>query len=187
MNRRLIKRGQALEALFFRKQDAALIAQHERLEHKRRTREALAEVSGIQNPQVLDTLMQLDITPSIMASLAVVPLMEVAWADGLVQEKERETILASASECGICKKSVDYELLEAWLNHRPPKKLLAAWTHFISGLCETMTAPEREALRFELLSHAQAVAEAAGGFLGLTSKISAREQAILDEMSAAFK
>ncbi len=185
MNARQIRRGQALEALFFRKQDDALIAQHERLEHKRRTREALAEVSGIRNPQVLDKLMELEVSPSIMASLSIVPLVEVAWADGKVQDEEREAILAAAKK-GIGEKSIDHELLEAWLNHCPPPKLLQAWTHFISGLCETMTETERNALKTELISHAQAVAEAAGGFLGLTSKISAREQAILDEMTAVF-
>ncbi len=119
MNARQIRRGQALEALFFRKQDDALIAQHERLEHKRRTREALAEVSGIRNPQVLDKLMELEVSPSIMASLSIVPLVEVAWADGKVQDEEREAILAAAKK-GIGEKSIDHELLEAWLNHCPP-------------------------------------------------------------------
>ena len=81
---------------------------------------------------------------------------------------------------------MDYELLDVWLKHRPPKKLLHAWTHFIAGLCETMSETERSALKSELLSHARAVAESAGGILGLTSKISAHEQAVLDEMAAAF-
>lgn len=186
MDEMLGRRGQKLEELFFHEKNKALIEQHQRLEQLRHTRKALEEVSGIQNHQLLDKLMELDVSPAILASLAVVPLVEVAWADGTIHENERKAILSAATANGIGNISVDYELLETWMEKRPPKKLLKAWTHFIAGLCETMSETERNALKSELLSHAQAVAESAGGFLGLTSKISAQEQAVLDEMAAAF-
>jgi hypothetical protein len=186
MNRMMNQRGKALEAMFFHKHDQTLIEQHERLEHIRRTRKALTEVSGIENPRILDKLMELEVSPAILASLSVIPLVEVAWADGKVQEKERKAILAATEESGFKGKSVDNALLEAWLKRRPPKNMLSAWKHYISGLCEKLNEAERNSLKSELLARAHAVAEASGGILGFGLKISAQEQDMLDTMAEAF-
>jgi hypothetical protein len=49
-----------------------------------------------------------------------------------------------------------------------------------------MTPSERQPLRDAVLRQAREVAEAAGGFLGLGSKVSASEQAVLDDLARAF-
>ncbi len=186
MNDGLKKLGRSLEEQFFKKRDAELIEQRKQLEQMERTREDLAEISGIRNPKVLDKFIELEISPSILASLAILPLVEVAWADGKLDEKEKKAILAGAANSGISKGSVDYALLDGWLKQRPPSELLEAWIHYIAGLCEIMSRNEIDALRLELLMRAKKVAEAAGGFLGITSKISAEEQIIFKKMESAF-
>jgi hypothetical protein len=50
-----------------------------------------------------------------------------------------------------------------------------------------MDAADRNRLKSELLGRARRVAEAAGGFLGLGSKVSRAEEAILTELAAAFE
>jgi tellurite resistance protein len=135
---------------------------------------------------VLDALVELDVAPDLVASLALVPLVEVAWADGHVDPRERDAILAGAVKTGVARKSVDYTLLEEWLKHRPPAKLMKAWTHYVEGLCEALDEAGRLALQHDLLDRARAVAEAAGGFLGLTSKVSAAEQDVLAKLERAF-
>jgi hypothetical protein len=184
--RSLNQRGRALEAIFFRAQSASLQASQKELEAMEQTEKKIGEISRIKNPEVLRKLVELKIAPDLLATLALVPLVEVAWADFEVQEKEREAILAAAGKSGFAKGSCDYTLLEQWLQKRPPAKLLDAWIQYVRGLCEVLSDPEREAMKVTLLGHAREVAEAAGGFLGLGNKVSDGEQAILDKMEKAF-
>jgi hypothetical protein len=44
----------------------------------------------------------------------------------------------------------------------------------------------KQALKQDLLGRARVVAEAAGGFLGLGTRISSAEQAVLTELEQAF-
>ncbi|MBF0122871.1 MAG: hypothetical protein HQL21_05645 [Candidatus Omnitrophica bacterium] len=182
----LNERGLSLEELFFRKRDAELIAQQRRLEQIKRSREALAEVSGIHNSKVLDKLIELEISPQVLASMALVPLIEVAWADGSVSDEEREAVLAGAHENGFEKGSVDYALLQNWLQSPPSDKLLDAWMHYVQGACEIMSAQERNSFKKDLIGRARKVAEASGGVLGLALKISPKERAVLKKMESAF-
>jgi len=179
-------RGRQLEDLFFAKQDALLIEKRRELEHMERTRKALAEVSGIQDSAVLDKLMELEITPDLLASLAVVPLLEVAWADGHVDDRERAAVLAGAAGSGFGALTVDYSLLEEWLRRRPPPKLLSAWMHYIRDLCGRLGDDERRRLKSEIMTRTRQVADAAGGFLGLTSRVSPSEQAMIEKLAGAF-
>ena len=183
MDDALAKRGHSLEEMFFKERDAQLITQRKKLEHMENTRKALADVSGIRNPKVLDKLVELEVSPSTLASLAVLPLVEVAWADGHLDEKEKQAVLAESAKGGITKESIDYAMLDAWLKERPSPKLLEAWIHYIAGLREVMGPQELNDLKSGLLDRAKKVAEAAGGFL---SKISTEEKAVLKKMEDAF-
>lgn len=186
MDNSLYECGISLEEAFFRKRDAELIEQHRKIEKMERTRAAMAEISGIHDPAVLDKLIALEISPEVLASIAVVPLIEIAWADGHVDPREHKAVLAAAAENGMGKGSIDYDLFENWLKHRPPAALLDAWVHYIEGLCATMTAQECLALKAELIGRARKVAEAAGGILGVAFKVSSHERAVLKKMEDAF-
>lgn len=186
MDSRLNEYGHSLEEAFFRKRDAELIEQHRKIEKMKRTREVLSEISGIQSPKVLNRLVELEISPEVMASMALVPLVEVAWADGHVDEREHKTVLQAAEAGGFHKGSVDYALLDAWLKHRPPVTLLDAWVHYVQGLCDSMSAEEIKAMKTELMGRATKVAEAAGGIVGGVFSVSAAERKVLQKMEAAF-
>ena len=183
MDDALSKRGHSFEEVFFMQRNAELIAQRKKLEQMEKDKNALAEVSGIRNPKVLDKLVELEVPPATLASLTILPLVEVAWADGHLDEKEKKAVLAGAAKGGIIKDSVDYALLDAWLKERPSPKLLEAWIHYIAGLCEVMGPKELSDLKSEVLNRAKKVAEAAGGFL---SKISVEEKMVLKKMEDAF-
>ncbi len=186
MNNSLYECGLSLEEAFFRKRDAELIEQHRKIEKMERTRAALAEISGIHDPKVLDKLIALDVSPEVLASIAVVPLVEIAWADGDVDAREHKAVLEAVAENGMGKGSVDYDLFDNWLKHRPPAVLLDAWVHYIEGLCTTMSAQECHTLKAELIGRARKVAEAAGGIMGVAFKISSQERAVLKKMEDAF-
>jgi hypothetical protein len=183
----LFECGMSLEDAFFRKRDAELIEQQQKLEKIKRTREALTQASGIHDLKVIDKLIELDISVKILSSIAIVPLVELAWADGEIDQKERDAVLAGAAENGMKKGSVDYELLEHWLSVRPPAKLLDAWMHYIQGLCQIMDPAECRSFKKEIMGRASKVAEASGGLLGLALKISSQELAVLKKMEGAFR
>lgn len=181
----LFGRARHLEEAFFLEQDKILIERLRAMKKMAESKEALAAVSTITNDAVLARLVELDIKPEIVAALAAVPLVEVAWADGKIDPAERETVLAHAAGQGIAPGSIEYALLERWLEQRPAPQLIEAWAAYIEGLCERLSAEERRLLREELLRSTRSTAAASGGWLGL-GRISAREQAVLDRLAGSF-
>jgi hypothetical protein len=179
-------RGRGLEDEFFRREDQRLIARLSELKAAEATREALAKASGITQPAVLDALVALGIRAEIVAALSVVPLVEVAWADGSLDAKERSAILDRAGQSGIAPGSTEHALLEAWLDRPPDPKLLTAWTHLVRGIGEQLGPEEAARLKTTLLEHARAVAGASGGVLGLGTKVSGAEAAMLARLESAF-
>lgn len=174
-----------LDVLFHEQDQHLLQAFRQRLERKDR-RTQLTEVSGIHDEAVLDRLIALNIGPDTLTAMAVVPLICVAWADGRVQEAERQAILAAAEAAGVQPQNGRYPLLEYWLNKPPSDELLEAWEHYIQGLCLRLDEREVDELRRELLDRARGVAEAAGGLLGFGSKTSSAERAVLTRLEQAF-
>jgi hypothetical protein len=161
----------------------------ERLQEVERTRveemESLAEVSGIQDVTVLEKLVVLGLSHETLAALTLYPLVAVAWADGQVDKRERETVLTGAAECGLEPGSVSYQLLADWMEHPPDALLLTAWQGFVRELARQLTPDWKTTFERELLRRAQDVANATGGFLAL-DKTSSEEQRILEELRNSF-
>jgi hypothetical protein len=183
----LADRGKSLEDEFFRRQDQALLKKLGEMQKLQVTRDALARVSGIKNEAALNKLAELGVHAETVAALSIVPLVEVAWADGRLDDREKAAVLQGASQSGITPGSTAFELLERWLVQPPEPKLLAAWSHLVEGLVESMSPGEATALRSGLLDRARAVAAASGGFLGLGSKVSEAEERILQTLEAGFR
>jgi hypothetical protein len=171
------RRRQTLEDLFFYEQDRRIIEQRARLQEMKQTKASLAKVSGIHDDALLEKLIELKIGPETLTTLIGIPLIEVAWADGEMDEKERKKLFEYAEKAGLRQKGLDPQIMSAWLQKRPDPALLKAWTHYMRTLCKELSAHERKALHDEVMSDARSIAEAAGGILGY-GKISAEEKAI---------
>jgi hypothetical protein len=176
-------RGRSLEDEFFHREDQRLRARLKELHAAETAREALSRASGITNPTVLQTLMELGIRAETVAALSLVPLVEVAWADGTLDAKERREVVDKA---GVAPGSAESTLLEAWLDRRPEPRLLTAWTHLVQGMCEHLDADGIARLKTSLLERARAVAAASGGVFGVGSKVSRAEADMLGTLEAAF-
>ena len=177
--------GSSLEDAFFLEQDKALIERLAELRKMTESKEVLATVSGITNEAILERLVHFNVRPETLAALALVPLIEVVWADGEVDEKERATVLAHATSQGIAPGSIEHGLLERWLAHRPEASLLDAWRHYVRGLCERLSPHERDAFKQELLRDVHKAANASGGLFGL-GKISSQETQVLARLESSF-
>jgi regulator of sigma D len=170
---------------FFHEHDQKLIDNLKKMQMMKQTKEALMQVSGITNDKVLDKLVELDIHPELAASMVIVPLVAVAWADGEVDEKEKSAVMECTDNDIFKKNLIDSELIDSWLSNRPPQNLIDAWMHYVEGLCTALDAEELDELRKEIMSHCDKVARASGGLLGI-GKISGKEEEVIRQLETAF-
>lgn len=181
----LRKQGRRLEDAFFLENDRKLIDQLHKMQKMKESMASLEMVSGIKNEAILKKLVELDIRPEIVAAITLVPIIEVAWADGKLDEKEKNAILKISAEHFGADHKIPEILITEWLTQKPAAQMLDAWVHYLQGLVELMSPEETAALKKTLLSQAREVAEASGGFLGL-NKISAQEEKMLKGLEKAF-
>jgi hypothetical protein len=97
---------------------------------------------------------------------------------------------ATTRECAeivrYLKQHVSYQLLEQWLTQRPPPEMFARWKAYIHALSATLSEQARKALKTAVLDRAQEIAHAAGGFLGIGSKVSKTEKAVPEDIERSF-
>jgi hypothetical protein len=176
--------ARAIEAAFY-KEDVATFRAALASEEKEAAG-ALGRATGIDDPDLLARLAELGIRPETLAALTLIPLIEAAWADGVMDAKERDAVLHGAATSGIAPASASYRLLELWTIERPAREIAAIWREFIAAIAESLNDRERAALRAKVIGRAWKVANAAGGFLDATPSVSAEEHAALDALDAAF-
>lgn len=179
-------RRRALEEAFFAQQDAELIRRLKTGSEAGVRKQALSAASGITDDALLDKLVASGIESDTLAALTLVPLVAVAWADGSLDEKERAAVLSAASGAGLDRAGPGYQLLTQWLAKAPGQHLVDTWAEYVRGTSANLGEDERQALKVHLLGRARRVAEAAGGFLGLSSKVSPAEEAMLAKLEGAF-
>jgi hypothetical protein len=170
---------------FFFKENKKLEEKYRAMQQMKKTKEALAAVSGIDDDLVLEKFIALDLRPETLASISMVPLIEIAWADGDVDPKEKEAILSAVGKFGWTQDSLNYELLDQWLKRKPSASLLTAWKHYVDALCHKMTNEEVAHFKKEIMAQVTVVAEAAGGFLGI-GKISVEERNMITQLENTF-
>jgi hypothetical protein len=183
----LRERRKALENMFFAKKNQELLDRLRAEVTKLNARDELARASRIKDGTVVDRLVELEIGPETWTALTLIPLLEVAWADGVLDDKERKAILEAAADTGINPGKPSYELLERWIDGQPDGRLLAVWGEYVVGIAGRLDDAGKRALHDEIIGGARRVAEAAGGILGLGNKISKVEQAVLDRLEQAFE
>jgi hypothetical protein len=171
-------RKKSLEETFFAKQNAALLERMRAEREKAERIQALRSASQIRDLQVLGRLVDLGLDAPSWAALCIVPLVEVAWADGEIAPRERDAILAAAEQQGVAPGSPGRKLLETWLVTRPDAALFASWGAYATELASQLGAPEREALKHDIVERSRKVAEAAGGILGLGSTSDAEKRVL---------
>jgi uncharacterized tellurite resistance protein B-like protein len=182
----LDQRRKALEEEFFAKREQTLVAKLRSTLEQEQPRETLKKLTGITNDACIDTLVALHVDRDTLAAFALYPLVEVAWADGRVDEAERQAFLQAAAEHGVAADSPAHAALREFLKETPREDARKAWFAWARELRDRLGAEERRELRDGLLKLARSVAEASGGILGLGRRISAAEQQILDKIEAAF-
>lgn len=176
-----------LEDAFFARQDAELLEKLRQQARLKERRDALREVAPRADDALIDRMMELGIGPEVVLALTLVPLTLVAWADGAIDAKERAVLLRAAEERGITPGSPAREMFERWLDRKPGPQLVETWKRYIRAIWADFDESEHLKMRTALIGMARDVAEAAGGFLGLGSKVSPAERAVLKDLEATLQ
>tara|TARA_B100001250_G_scaffold378950_1_gene369180 strand:+ start:231 stop:842 length:612 start_codon:yes stop_codon:yes gene_type:complete len=174
--------GQANEESYHRSQDAALIDElRKRLQNEAQVESIKAE-TGVADDAVLARLAELGITSEMVPVLHLVPLFDVAWADGEVQDGERVLLNEAATATGITEGPAR-ALFEKMLSEPPDAKLVAASMAFISSLLHVLPEGEAEAAKNNLIDLSLRVADACGGVFGLWGRIEESERSALNRVA----
>lgn len=182
----LADRERALENAFFHKVDDQLLQNLKERMARDREVEQLAADTGIHDQDVLQELLDLGFTPQNLLALWLVPLAQVAWADGHVEREERQAVLGALEQRGYAADSPVWQMFEPWLEHEPSEEVLKAWRDYARALVETAGERRLIVLRSELCCRAREVAEAAGGVFGF-GKISRDEESVLATLNEALR
>jgi len=178
-------RGKALEEEFFTKQNAKLKAALQRKLRDDEASAALATAAGITDEAVLHLMLEAGLSPQTGAAFALLPLILTAWADGKLDDAERQAVLdAAREESGITADSPAHDMLVHWLAAPPPRKLWRVWREYASALAQNLDANAKQVFKDSVIGRAERVAAASGGILGLGKRISKPERELLDELAA---
>lgn len=175
------------EAEYFHRLDAELIDSMRERAACRERRLRLAIASGINDPTILETLKRLGYDHTTVMLLPLVPLVQVAWANGFVSTTERDRIIAVASMRGVRANTPAYDCLVAWLDQRPPDEFFQGSLSAISKICGSLPPIEQKAYREALLLGCREVAIASCGHFGWGSGICAAKRKLIGEISKGLE
>jgi hypothetical protein len=175
-----------LEEEYFRKQDQELIEKMRKAAAADESRRALGAQSGIHDPALLQEIERLGFTPETVGLLPLVPILQVAWAEGGVSPEERKLILEVARSRGIVADSAADRQLTGWLSNRPPQEVFARAGRLINAMLSAHSGQTGAMTPDDLVKHAESIAAASGGIFGM-NKISKEERAALAQVQAALR
>jgi hypothetical protein len=136
----------------------------------------LGAVTGIEDEDILRTLQQLNFDEQTVVLLGIVPLVQVAWSDGSVNDREREEIFRIAQLAQVVPEDPSWCRLSDWLKNCPSEELFQLTLEALRASFRAASPGTREQRMNELVSNCTVVASASGGLWRLWSKISDAEQ-----------
>jgi hypothetical protein len=120
----------------------------------------------MNDEQLEHALAHLGIDRLTARTLAALPLVQVAWADGSIQQREADTITRLADErFGIGEEGA--LLLQDWLKYRPSNNYFELGLNTLQALSSDPEFANIDA--DEIIEGAKSVAKAAGGLFGFYS------------------
>ena len=180
------ERGRSLEEEYFHRKERELIEKMRVRAAGEEQRRRLGLETGVGDDDVLRDLQELGYTPETVMLLHLVPLIQTAWAEGGVTQKERDLIVKAARSRGITAGSPADQQLDLWLAQRPSDELFEKTLRAIRTILQAQPDDARAASEKDLLALASAIATASGGIVGFRA-VSDEERQILAHISEELK
>jgi tellurite resistance protein len=141
----------------------------------------IAQSVGVDDEALARRIRALGFAGETAHVLHLMPLVEVAWADGKLSARERNTILDAAAACNIKPHTEAGIFLASLLEKRPSDTVL---DELLAVLKDLLSAKGMRA--GSVLDACVDVASASGGFLGIGDKISSEEREVIEKIAAGF-
>jgi hypothetical protein len=181
----LAERGRALEEEYFRKKDRELV---EKMRHAAAADQARGELSkqtGVSDSAVLSELQELGFTADTVILLPLVPVLELAWAEGGITPAERQMLVSLARSRGIAEGTAADRQLTAWMATQPAPEVFAKAGRLISALLSSGSGVAQGLTADQLVSYCEQIASASGGLLGLPIRaISMEERTLISRIAS---
>ena len=184
-------RERAFEAEWANRHDAELIEKLRQKDRLEAITEALAKKLRADDPALLQRAIDMGVTLDTGPAFLLAPLVQIAWAEGSVTDREKETVLRLAAKRGVEPGSAPYAQLVAWLHRRPDDELFDTAIEIIRAGFGVLPPAERDARVYLLAEACHEVAAASGGglwhALGLSSGVSKEESTFLDHLKTRLR
>jgi len=174
----------ANEEEYFQRKDRELI---EKIRQQAKVRQQLRELGekiGITDPEISRELAELGFTPETVKLLPLIPVLEMAWAEGGVTVPERKLVVEVARARGIEEGSAADRQLADWLERPPNEGVFRRAGRLIGALFES--GGRFELTPDDIIKYCEAIADASGGVFGLR-RVSAEERATLGRIANEIK
>ena len=179
-------RGRALEEEYFRRKDQELVEKIRQKAAAADAQRALGDSTGISDPEILHELQARGFTTDTVALLPLMPVLQVAWAEGGVTPAERLLVEKLATARGIEPGSpADAQLMD-WLANRPSDHVFAGAARLIAVLLAAGSDMVSDLSADDLVAQCQKVASVSGGILGL-GRVSLEEKTLLESIASDLK
>ena len=106
------KREIYLEEEYFGKKEFALLEKLKGVFQKKVDKESIRKAASVTDEELLDRMVEIQLNGEMMAAFQLYPLVEIAWADGDLSEKEARSVLAAAERHGVRPGTKGYEMLD---------------------------------------------------------------------------
>src|SRR5262245_38327150 len=127
----------AHEEEYFQRKDRELIEKMRQQAKAQQQLRELGEKIGITDPEISRDLAELGFTPETVKLLPLIPLLEMAWAEGEVTVPERKLVIEVARARGIEEGSAADRQLADWLERRPAEGVFRRAGRLIGALFES--------------------------------------------------
>ena len=174
----------AQEEEYFQRKDRELIEKMRQQAKVQQQLQELGEKIGITDPDMSRELAELGFTPETVNLVPLIPLLEMAWAEGGVTASERKMVVEVARARGIAEGSAADRQLADWLERRPDESVFRRAGRLINALFAS--GGRFELTPDDIIKYCEAIADASGGVFGIR-RVSAEERATLGRIANEIK
>jgi hypothetical protein len=178
------KDARSREEEYFWKKDQELIEKLRRTAAAEQAQRELGAKAGVTDPEMIQELQALGFTTDTVVLLPLMPLVQVAWAEGGVSDAERQLIVKLARSRGIVEGSDADRQLSAWLASQPDAQVFTRAARLIRAMLASSAEPGLTA--DDLVKYCESIAAASGGLLGM-KRVSSEERALISTIASQLK
>lgn len=150
------------------------------------TKRDMGAKAGLNDPEMIQELQLLGFTTDTVVLLPLMPLVQIAWAEGGVSEAERQLIVKLARSRGIVEGGAADRQLSEWLASRPDAQVFTRATRLIRAMLASPASGSPGLTADDVVTYCESIAAVSGGVFGM-KRISAEERALISAIAAQLK